>query len=145
MPTASSSPSFQTPQHESGRSPGSDSTLQVLNSRHCQQTAIAVRNRRCVPVMTHMSDRLHLSCAWGQGSRTAVPAQHCPAFDAPSAADFNRWFPGLAASKTAAAAPRLRILCFPNAGNAEDMYTSEGTGIRRASSPLLVRVMAIRV
>ena len=36
--------------------------------------------------------------------------------------------------------PRLRVLCFPNAGNAEDMYTSEGTGVRRAPSPLLVRV-----
>ena len=32
---------------------------------------------------------------------------------------------------------RLRVLCFPNAGNAEDMYTSEGTGARRAPSPLL--------
>jgi hypothetical protein len=31
------------------------------------------------------------------------------------------------------------VLCFPNAGNAEDMYTSEGTGVRRAPSPLLVR------
>lgn len=31
------------------------------------------------------------------------------------------------------------MLCFPNAGNAEDMYTSEGTGVRRAPSPLLVR------
>ena len=29
------------------------------------------------------------------------------------------------------------MLCFPNAGNAEDMYTSEGTGVRRAPSPLL--------
>ena len=31
-----------------------------------------------------------------------------------------------------------RVLCFPNAGSAEDMYTSEGTGARRAASPLLV-------
>lgn len=29
------------------------------------------------------------------------------------------------------------MLCFANAGNAEDMYTSEGTGPRRAPSPLL--------
>lgn len=33
---------------------------------------------------------------------------------------------------------RLRVICFPSAGNAEDMYTSEGTGARRAVSPLLV-------
>ena len=33
--------------------------------------------------------------------------------------------------------PKLRILCFPNAGNMEDMYTHEGTGARRATSPLL--------
>jgi hypothetical protein len=32
---------------------------------------------------------------------------------------------------------RLRVLCFANAGNAEDMYTNEGTGSRRAPSPLL--------
>ncbi len=30
------------------------------------------------------------------------------------------------------------MLCFPNAGSAEDMYTSEGTGARRSPSPLLV-------
>lgn len=35
---------------------------------------------------------------------------------------------------------RWRVLCFPNAGNAEDMYTSEGTGKRRSPSPLLVRL-----
>lgn len=37
-----------------------------------------------------------------------------------------------------ACARRWRVLCFPNAGNAEDMYTSEGTGARRNPSPLLV-------
>lgn len=60
------------------------------------------------------------------------------AFPAPPAADFQKWFPGLPASKTATDAPRWRVLCFPNAGNAEDMYTNEGTGVRRAPSPLLV-------
>ena len=30
------------------------------------------------------------------------------------------------------------MLCFANAGSAEDMYTSEGTGNRRAPSPMLV-------
>ena len=34
---------------------------------------------------------------------------------------------------------RMRVLCFSNAGSAEDMYTNEGTGPRRAPSPLLVR------
>ena len=33
--------------------------------------------------------------------------------------------------------PTMRVVCFPNAGNAEDMYTSEGTGVRKVSSPLL--------
>ena len=34
----------------------------------------------------------------------------------------------------------MRVLCFHNAGNAEDMYTSEGTGARRSPSPLLVSI-----
>ena len=34
---------------------------------------------------------------------------------------------------------RLRVLCFHNAGSAEDMFTSEGTGARKTASPLLVR------
>ena len=33
---------------------------------------------------------------------------------------------------------RLRVICFPNAGNAEDMYTLEGAGVRFVPSPLLV-------
>lgn len=33
---------------------------------------------------------------------------------------------------------RLRVLCFTSAGCAEDMFTSEGTGPRRAPSALLV-------
>ena len=34
---------------------------------------------------------------------------------------------------------RMRVACFHNAGSAEDMFTSEGTGVRKAASPLLVR------
>ena len=34
------------------------------------------------------------------------------------------------------------MLCFHNAGNAEDMYTSEGTGARRVNSPLLVTYLS---
>ncbi|EFN56085.1 hypothetical protein CHLNCDRAFT_145600 [Chlorella variabilis] len=52
----------------------------------------------------------------------AAVADLAARFPPPDAATFARW---------------LRILCFPNAGNAEDMYTSEGTGVRRAPSPLL--------
>ena len=55
---------------------------------------------------------------------------------------FNTWFPGLKRSGTQVeGTPKGRVVCFPNAGNAEDMYTSEGTGVRRATSPLLVRVL----
>ena len=51
---------------------------------------------------------------------------------------FERWFPGLSRSGTKIdGKPKMRILCFPNAGNTEDMYTHEGTGVRRAQSPLL--------
>ena len=88
---------------------------------------------------TAHEDRLHQTRP-GQGPSIAVLAQWCQAFDAPSAVDFTKWFPGLAASGTATPKPELRILCFPNAGNAEDMYTSEGTGVRRAPNPLLVGV-----
>ncbi|KAL4451499.1 hypothetical protein ABPG75_007161 [Micractinium tetrahymenae] len=67
----------------------------------------------------------------------ATAAELAARFPPPDNATFSKWFPGLALSKTACDNPRLRILCFPNAGNAEDMYTSEGTGVRRAPSPLL--------
>eukprot|EP00198_Chlamydomonas_reinhardtii_P005211 XP_001694547.1 predicted protein [Chlamydomonas reinhardtii] len=38
---------------------------------------------------------------------------------------------------TACAMHRMRVLAFHSSGNAEDMWTSEGTGARRAKSPLL--------
>ncbi|KAK9842072.1 hypothetical protein WJX81_007166 [Elliptochloris bilobata] len=44
---------------------------------------------------------------------------------APEAADFAKWFPGLPLSCTACVAPRWRVLCFPSAGSAEDMFTSK--------------------
>lgn len=46
---------------------------------------------------------------------------------------FKSYFPSLFASRTAAAPPaqpRAVVLCFHSSGNAEDMYTSEGTGSR---------------
>jgi len=54
---------------------------------------------------------------------------------------FHRWFPGLGLSRTGCDMPKLRVLCFPNAGNAEDMFTNEGTGVRKALSPLLVIIL----
>lgn len=68
-----------------------------------------------------------------------VPSNGVPQspFPPPSSSVFSTWFPGLALSRTATENPRLLVLCFPNAGSAEDMYTSEGTGARRAQSPLL--------
>mmetsp|Transcript_11428 Transcript_11428/g.70176 ORF Transcript_11428/g.70176 Transcript_11428/m.70176 type:complete len:356 (-) Transcript_11428:19-1086(-) len=47
---------------------------------------------------------------------------------------FEKWFPGLKRSKTAQEAPNLRLLCFPNAGSAEDMYTNAGVGARKEST-----------
>lgn len=34
-------------------------------------------------------------------------------------------------SKTRCAAPRLRLLCFTNAGNEEGVFTQEGLGARK--------------
>mmetsp|Transcript_281 Transcript_281/g.407 ORF Transcript_281/g.407 Transcript_281/m.407 type:complete len:365 (+) Transcript_281:264-1358(+) len=61
-------------------------------------------------------------------------------FPDPADALYRSWFPGLKRSGTEVAAPgvvRFRVLCWANAGNAEDMYTNEGVGARRAVSPLL--------
>ena len=58
-------------------------------------------------------------------------------FPKPSEETFDRWFPGLQRSGTANDAPSKILVCFPNAGNAEDMYTSEGSGARKQPSPLL--------
>lgn len=71
-----------------------------------------------------------------KGTVTGLP--QLSRLPSPDLDTFKRWFPGLSMSRTECSAPKLRILCFPNAGNAEDMYTSEGTGPRRAPSPLLV-------
>ncbi|CAL8468350.1 g7890 [Coccomyxa elongata] len=60
-----------------------------------------------------------------------------PSFGPVDEVELIKWFPGLPLSRTSCPEPRWRVLCFPNAGNAEDMYTSEGTGARKVSSPLL--------
>jgi hypothetical protein len=53
---------------------------------------------------------------------------------------FKKLFPGLQRSGTQIRAPErpnLRVICFANAGNAEDLFTNEGLGERRIVSPLL--------
>jgi medium-chain acyl-[acyl-carrier-protein] hydrolase len=67
----------------------------------------------------------------------AVLEQAVPRIPEPSKETFDLWFPGLARSGTARADPSKILVCFPNAGNAEDMYTSEGSGARKQPSPLL--------
>jgi len=50
------------------------------------------------------------------------------------------WFPGLFRKNFATKCrgkPKLRILCFPPAGCAEDLFSTEGTGTRHEKSPLL--------
>ena len=74
------------------------------------------------------------------------PARLRAAFPPADDVVFRRWFPGLKRSGTEVEdsgggttrnAVKLTVLCFANAGNAEDMYTNEGLGARRAASPLL--------
>jgi len=58
----------------------------------------------------------------------------------PDDTTFRRWFPGLRRSGTecvGAVPPTMRVLCWPNAGNAEDLYTNERASGRAAPSPLL--------
>jgi hypothetical protein len=48
-------------------------------------------------------------------------------------AALKTWFPALfssSAQRLAPAQPKAVVLCFHSSGNAEDMFTSEGTGIR---------------
>jgi len=53
------------------------------------------------------------------------------------------WFPALyrdgirSTKSNCKGKPKLRIICFPPAGCAEDMFSTEGTGARAAKSPLL--------
>jgi medium-chain acyl-[acyl-carrier-protein] hydrolase len=54
---------------------------------------------------------------------------------------FKKWFPGLQRSGTKLSGDdnkcRLKVVCFANAGNAEDLFTLEGLGERKITSPLL--------
>lgn len=51
--------------------------------------------------------------------------------------DPGLWFPGLTRSGTQTEEPQGLVLCLPPSGGSEDLFTSEGTGRRRAPSPLL--------
>jgi hypothetical protein len=80
---------------------------------------------------TEASIRTHYA-ALGQ------PPQNPPLTPVADHPAFRLWVPGLALSKASTPAPRARIVAFPCAGSAEDMYSAHGTGVRRAASPLLV-------
>ncbi|DBA87618.1 TPA: hypothetical protein ACH3X1_004636 [Trebouxia sp. C0004] len=58
-------------------------------------------------------------------------------FKSPKAIDVDTWFPGLQRSNFTCPHPRMIAVCFHNAGSAADMFTGEGTGVRKAASPLL--------
>ncbi|KAI8463499.1 MAG: Alpha/Beta hydrolase protein [Monoraphidium minutum] len=64
----------------------------------------------------------------------AVP-QQARVWEEPSPEELRKWFPALKPEALQSAS--AVVLCFPNSGSAEDMYSSEGTGARRAPSPLL--------
>lgn len=49
----------------------------------------------------------------------------------------TEWFPGLRLSRTEVSCPEAVVIAMHNAGSAEDLFTSEGTGVRRSTSPLL--------
>jgi len=57
-------------------------------------------------------------------------------FPAPSAEAMKAWYPGLARSKTGCESPKMRLVCFTNAGNEENVYTNEGLGARKVSTLL---------
>lgn len=54
--------------------------------------------------------------------------------------ELKKWFPGLYRKGTGTKCqekPKLRIICFPPAGCAEDLFSTEGTGARHDKSPIL--------
>jgi hypothetical protein len=57
-------------------------------------------------------------------------------FPVPTAEAMKAWYPGLTRSKTACESPKMRLICFTNAGNEENVYTNEGLGARKVSTLL---------
>ena len=134
----------QTRHRESGLSIRSERTSRLLD-RQLRRMSVSQAKNRCAVLSLRdqykrqQTTRAHAAVHLGRiPSPASVLAQQIQGFPASPPAEFGKWFPGLTSSGTATDKPRLRILCFPNAGSAEDMYTGEGTGIRRAPSPLLV-------
>ncbi|KXZ41714.1 hypothetical protein GPECTOR_309g844 [Gonium pectorale] len=125
---------------DSGRqrheSPGADAAnseaTQPVSGRYTSATPSP-------PAEAGISGGGDMAAGAGGGGHAAPspPPPRSPAPPPPSPELFARWFPGLARSGTAIPHPRLRVLAFHSAGNAEDMYSSEGTGARRSPSPLL--------
>ena len=72
----------------------------------------------------------------GNGAETRTPAEIAEAYPPPDSAEFSKWFPGLERSKTQSKEPKARLLCFPNAGNEENLYTNEGVGARKVDTLL---------
>jgi len=53
-----------------------------------------------------------------------------------SDAELKRWFPARTPAPAGSPPPRLRLVCFPNAGSAENVYTGmEGRGAARKPNP----------
>jgi len=55
-------------------------------------------------------------------------------------AEFTKWFPASAQKRFEAfnpPNPSVVVICFPNAGNSEDVYSSEGSGARRQPSAVI--------
>lgn len=77
------------------------------------------------------------SCPTNAAATCIGPNSNSRSFKSPKAIDFDTWFPGLKRNNFRCHQPRMRVACFHNAGSAEDMFTSEGTGVRKAASPLL--------
>ncbi|KAL3147970.1 hypothetical protein ABBQ38_014265 [Trebouxia sp. C0009 RCD-2024] len=91
-------------------------------------------------IRNYFKDQRNRTCANVDAShepRRAADINSTTRFLPPSDLDFQSWIPGLKRSQTMNSSPKFRVLCFHNAGSAEDVYTSEGTGTRRSPSPLL--------
>ena len=70
------------------------------------------------------------------GPPPLTPAEIHAKFPVPDPELFKKWFPGLQRSKTECAAPKMRLICWTNAGNEENLYTNEGAGARRVANLL---------
>lgn len=96
--------------------------------------------------MNEAEIRAHYAGDCGQSAAAAHDdlAQRFPPQD--STAAFKAYFPALSSSRgreLAPARPTAVILCFHSSGNAEDMFTSEGTGARCVMVMLVLLVQGM--